>query len=138
MNDKKKKMIRDILRYYADLLALRRYRIYSRFKTEGEDKSLRDSLAIIHIDEDRKVLYLKLNVNAFNRMKKREIKRYLLHELLHSFFSELSIFFESTVDSAYADGRKRERLKKNFDKLEHRKINYLINLIFSFDTRLPK
>ena len=138
MNEKKKKKIRQILRYYANLLKLRQYRIYSRFKTEREDKALRGALAVIHIDEDRKVLYLKLNVCAFNRMKLREIKRYLLHELLHSFFSELSIFFESTVDAAYQDRRKRERLKREFDKLEHRKINYLIDLIFSFDARLPK
>ena len=133
MKESKKQAIRKILKYYARLLMLTEYKVYSRFKTVEEDREVKGNLALIHIDEERKVLYLKLNRHMFNRMKIREIKRYLLHELLHSFFGELSIFFESVVKESGFSNRRAKALINKFDALEHKKINYLINLMFSLE-----
>ncbi|MBD3379824.1 MAG: hypothetical protein GF408_05110 [Candidatus Omnitrophica bacterium] len=135
MKETKKQRIRKVLKYYARLLMLKDYRVYSRFKTAAEDPEVKGNMAVIHIDEDRKVLYLKLNRYLFNRMKMREVKRYILHELLHSLFGELSIFFESVVREGPYSDRKKKALVNKFDELEHRKINYLINLMLSLDGR---
>jgi hypothetical protein len=133
MKETKKQLIRKILKYYVNLLMLTEYKVYSRFKTVGEDPALKGNLALIRIDEGRKILYLRFNQYLFNRLKMREIKRYVMHELLHSFFGELSIFFESVVKEAGFSQHRKRTLVNKFDHLEHRKINYLINLMFSLE-----
>jgi hypothetical protein len=133
MKESKKQTIRKTLKYYVDLLMLKEYKVYSRFKTIGEDAELKGNFALIRIDEEKKVLYLKLNRHLFNRMKMREIKRYLMHELLHSFFGELSIFFEEVVNDFSVPEKRKKTLINKFDELEHKKINYLINLMFSLE-----
>lgn len=132
MTEQKKRAIRKIFKEYRDLLGLHEYRIYTRFKRIKEDKDLKDALAIIIIDNAKKILYLKLRPQDFHRMKLREIKRYLLHELLHSIFAELSAFFEHVLEQThFSEGRKRILLNK-FDEMEHKKINYLIPLMYRF------
>jgi len=138
MHEKKKKKIRKILKHYVNLLDLSNYHVRSSFKTIQKDKDLKGALAVVKIDDQNKVIYLKLSSSHFNKMKIREIKRYLLHELLHSFFSELSILFDKAVEEAQFSKRKSGGLASKFNELEHKKISYLIKLILRLDRHIAK
>lgn len=119
--------------HYVNILNLSDYRVYSTFKTAGKDKDLKDALAVVNIDDENKVIYIKLSAFDFIRMKIREIKRYILHELSHSFFSELSSLFDKIVEGARFSKRKSRGLINKFNEIEHKKINHIIKLILRLD-----
>lgn len=129
IREKKKKEIRKIIRHYKNLLALSDYRLISRFKTQREDEDMNHCYAVIQIDNERKNIYLKLNKADFARMRTGNIKRLCLHELLHSFFWELSELFDEVIGTHSFSQRKREALKRRFEEIEHRKINHLARVL---------
>ena len=129
IRDKKKREIRKIIRYYKNLLALSDYRLLSRFKTQGEDDDINDCYAVVQIDNDRKNIYLKLNRARLARMRMGNIKRLCLHELLHSFFWELSELFDDVIGNDSFSERKRGALKRRFEDIEHRKISHLVRVL---------
>lgn len=133
MHERKKKKIRKLLSHYVNILDLKDYRVYSTFRTAQEDKDLNRALAVVKINDENKVIYIKLSTFDFNKMKIREIKRYLLHELLHSFFSELSDLFDKVVEDAKFSRRKSSGLVSKFNELEHKKISHFIKLMLRLD-----
>lgn len=130
MTEAKKKRIRKIIKEYAGLLELENYHILSKFKTAAEDSELKNAFAIVAIDDQKKTIYIRLNSYEFNKMGIREIRRYILHELLHSFFSELSDFFDQVLKRANFSKAKAKVLRNKFDSLEHKKIYHLIRVMY--------
>ena len=135
IREKKKREIRKIIKYYKNLLALSDYRLLSRFKSQREDEDMNDCYAVIQIDNERKNIYLKLNKVDFARMRMGNIKRLCLHELLHSFFWELSELFDEVIGNDSFNQRKREALKRKFEDIEHRKIKHLVRVLTKLKSR---
>ena len=129
IREKKKREIRKIIRYYKNLLALSDYRLLSRFKNKREDKDMNDCYAVIQIDNEKKSIYLKLSKADFAKMRTGNIKRLCLHELLHSFFWELSELFDKVIGNDSFNQRKREALKQKFEDIEHRNISHLSRVL---------
>ncbi len=126
MTNKKKRKIRKLIQTYRKLLGLNNYRLLSRFVTAREDKEMKDAYAVVSINGREKRIYIKLNSFEFNRMKMQAIRKLILHELLHTFFSELNDLFEELLRMSPLQEKKKERLKKRSDEVEHQKISLLI------------
>jgi len=131
--ERKKKQIKNIIRDYKRLLNLGDYRITSRFKTTREDNDLRGCYALVHVDNPNRRIYLRFNTWDSIKMKGSELKKLVLHELLHSFFWELSELFNNTIDGSDISPRQKELLKERFDNTENRKIDQLINVIMKLE-----
>ena len=136
MRDRKKQEIRKLVARYKQLLFLNDYHVYTRFRPASEDKELKDAYAVVRIDEDRKCIYIKLNSYEFNRMKIRYIKQFILHELVHVFFGELGCVLNEALAKADEKGvssRTINRLRRNYDSVEHKKLNRLIRILLEMD-----
>ena len=136
--ERKKKEIKNMIRDYKRLLNLGEYRITSRFKTTHEDNDLRGCYALVHIDNPNKNIYLRFNIWDSIKMKRRELRRLVLHELLHSFFWELSDLFSATIDKCEITSRQKELLKEKYDNMENRKINQMINVLLKLRRQRTK
>lgn len=133
LRDKKKKSTKKVIKHYQRMLKLDDYRITSRFKTVGEDRDLKNQYAVVEIDNKNKTIYVKLNSIEWARMKGREMKRFILHELLHSFFWELSNLFDEVVINTRISLRKQGGYIRKFEEIEHRKINHLVRILSKLD-----
>jgi hypothetical protein len=131
--ERKKKQIKNMIRDYKSLLNLGEYRITSRFKTTREDNDLRGCYALVHVDNPNKSIYLRFNTWDSIKMNRSELKKLVLHELLHSFFWKLSDLFNDTTDKSYISLRQKELLKEKYDNMENRKIDQLINIIIKLE-----
>jgi hypothetical protein len=127
--ERKKKQIKELIRAYKKLLNLGDYRITSRFKTTREDNDLKGCYAIVDVDHANKNIYLRFNTWDSIKMNRSELRKLVLHELLHSFFWELSDLFSETLDKCDITARQKELLKEKYDNLENRKIDQLINVM---------
>jgi hypothetical protein len=133
MHERKKKLVRQLVRDFKHMLHLQGYRTVTRFKTASEDKDIKTAYAIVELDSSRKLIYIKFSSHDFNRMKMREIKRYVLHELLHSYFGELNELFDEALQiGKFSEAKRRSYLRK-FDQVEHTKINRLIKVMFMYE-----
>ena len=94
---------------------------------------MKDAYAVVEINNEDKIIYIKLNLCDFNRMKMKDIKQLALHELLHSFFWELSDLFDEVLKNAHFSKVKEKRLKTKFDELEHRRINHHLKILRRMD-----
>jgi len=131
--ERKKKQIKNLIRDYKRLLNLGEYRITSRFKTTREDNDLRGCYALVNVDNPNRNIYLRFNTWDSIKMSPCELKKLVLHELLHSFFWELSDLFSATIDKREITPRQKELSKEKYDKIENRKINQLINVIIKLE-----
>ncbi len=131
--ERKKKAIKDMVRDYKKLLNLGEYTITSRFKTTREDNDLRGCYALVLVDNPNKSIYLRFNTWDSIKMSRCELKKLVLHELLHSFFWKLSDLFNDTIDKSDISPRQKELLKEKYDNIENRKINQLINVIIKLE-----
>jgi len=129
IGERKKKEIKNMIRDYKRLLNLGEYTITSRFKTTREDNDLRGCYALVHMDNPNKNIYLRFNTWDSIKMGRRELRRLVLHELLHSFFWGLSELFGATIDRCEITSRQKELLREKYDNMENRKINQLINVM---------
>lgn len=136
--DKKKKEIKNMIRDYKRLLNLGEYRITSRFKTTREDDDLRGCYALVYVDNPNKNIYLRFSIWDSIKMNRRELRKLVLHELLHSFFWELSDLFSATIDKRKITPRKKELLKDKYDNMENRKIGQLIKIITKLERQRAK
>jgi len=131
--ERKKKQIKNLIRDYKRLLNLGEYRITSRFKTTREDNDLKGCYALVNVDNPNRNIYLRFNTWDSIKMNRCELKKLVLHELLHSFFWELSDLFSATIDRREITHRQKELSKEKYDKIENRKINQLINVIIKLE-----
>jgi len=136
--EKKKKEIKNIIRDYKRLLNLHEYRITSRFKTTREDNDLRGCYALVYVDNPNRNIYLRFNTWDSIKMNGKRLRKLVLHELLHSFFWELSDLFSATMDRFEITPRQKELLREKYDNIENRKINQLINVMLSWKDRSKK
>lgn len=136
--DKKKKEIKNMIRDYKRLLNLGEYRITSRFKTTREDDDLRGCYALVYVDNPNKNIYLRFSIWDSIKMNRSELRKLVLHELLHSFFWELSDLFSTTIDKRKITPRKKELLKDKYDNMENRKIGQLIKIITKLERQRAK
>jgi len=135
---RKKREIKDMIRDYKRLLNLGEYRITSRFKTTREDNDLRGCYALVLVDNQNKNIYLRFNTWDSIKMCRRDLRKLVLHELLHSFFWELSDLFNATTDKCDIAPRRKELLKQKYDNMENRKINQLINVVTKLERHRAK
>ena len=133
MHERKKKLVRKVVQDFKRMLKLGDYRTTTRFKTARDDKEIKSAYAVVEIDNANKIIYIKFSAFDFNRMKMREIKRFVLHELLHSYFGELNSLFEEVLLKGKFSEAKRRSYVNKFDTIEHRKINQLIKIMFTCD-----
>jgi len=136
--ERKKKQIKNMIRDYKRLLNLGEYRITSRFKTTREDNDLRGCYALVQVDNPNKNIYLRFNTWDSIKMNRSELRKLVLHELLHSFFWELSDLFSGTIDKCDITHRQKELLKEKYDNIENRKINQLINVMVKLERHRPR
>jgi len=136
--ERKKKQIKNMVRDYKRLLNLGDYRITSRFKTTREDNDLRGCYALVLVDNPNKNIYLRFNTWDSIKMNRSELRKLVLHELLHSFFWELSDLFNGTIDKCGITHRQKELLKEKYDNMENRKINQLINVVTKLERHRAK
>ena len=129
IRERKRKEIKNMIRDYKKLLNLGEYRITSRFKTTREDNDLRGCYALVHVDNPNKNIYLRFNTWDSIKMGLRELRKLVLHELLHSFFWQLSDLFGDTIDKCDITPRRKELLKDRYDNIENRKIGQLIKIM---------
>jgi len=129
IRERKRKEIKKMIRDYKKLLNLGEYRITSRFKTTREDNDLRGCYALVQVDNPNKNIYLRFNTWDSIKMGRRELRKLVLHELLHSFFWQLSDLFGDTIDKGDITPRRKELLKDRYDNIENRKIGQLIKII---------
>ncbi|MBA7474821.1 hypothetical protein ES707_10179 [subsurface metagenome] len=127
-------MIRD----YKRLLNLGEYRITSRFKTTREDNDLKGCYALVYVDNPNKNIYLRFSTWDSIKMNRRELRKLVLHELLHSFFWELSDLFSATIDKCKITHRQKELLKDKYDNMENRKIGQLRKIIIKLERQRAK
>jgi hypothetical protein len=133
VHERKKKLVRRLVREFKHMLHLQGYKTVTRFKTGREDKDIQTAYAIVELDSVKKSIYIKFSSYDFNRMKMREIKRYVLHELLHSYFNELNELFEEALSRGHFSEAKRRSYLRKFDQIEHLKINRLIRVMFMYE-----
>jgi len=133
IGERKRKEIKNMIRDYKRLLNLGEYRITSRFKTTREDNDLRGCYALVLVDNQNKNIYLRFNTWDSIKMCRRDLRKLVLHELLHSFFWELSDLFYSTMDRLGIAPGKIKILGERFDNIENRKIDQLINVILRLE-----
>jgi len=138
IGERKRKEIKNMIRDYKRLLNLGEYRITSRFKTTREDNDLRGCYALVHVDNLNKNIYLRFNTWDSIKMNRGELKKLVLHELLHSFFWKLSELFNGTIDKCDTTARQKELLKDKYDNIENRKIDQLINVIIKLERHRTK
>jgi len=131
--EKRKREIRDMIRDYKKLLDLREYRTTSRFKTTHEDNDLRGCYALVDVDNPNKKIYLRFNRWDSMKMGKKELRKVVLHELLHSFFWELSDLFNYSIDKGKITDRQKELLKEKYENIENRKIDQLTKVVIKLD-----
>jgi len=136
--ERKKNQIKNMIRDYKRLLNLGEYRITSRFKTTREDNDLRGCYALVHMDNPNKSIYLRFNTWDSIKMNRRELKKLVLHELLHSFFWKLSELFNDRIDKWGITPRQKELLKEKYDNIENRNIDQLINIIIKLERNRAK
>ena len=138
IGERKKKEIKKMIRDYKRLLNLGEYTITSRFKTTREDNDLRGCYALVYVDNPNKNIYLRFNVWDSIKMNPRELRKLVLHELLHSFFWELSDLFSATIDKFKITHRQKELLKERYDNMENRKIGQLIKIMIKLERQKAK
>lgn len=138
IGERKKKEIKNVIRDYKRLLNLGEYRITSRFKTTREDNDLKGCYALVYMDNSNRNIYLRFNVWDSIKMNQRELRKLVLHELLHSFFWELSDLFSATLDKFEITTRRKELLKDKYDNIENRKIGQLIKIIIKLERQRAK
>lgn len=138
IGERKRKEIKKMIRDYKRLLNLGEYTITSRFKTTREDNDLRGCYALVYVDNPNKNIYLRFNVWDSIKMNRRELRKLVLHELLHSFFWELSDLFSATIDKFKITHRQKELLKERYDNMENRKIGQLIKFIIKLERQRAK
>jgi len=136
--DKKKREIKNMIRDYKRLLNLGEYRITSRFKTTREDDDLRGCYALVYVDNPNKNIYLRFSIWDSIKMNRRELRNLVHHELLHSFFWELSDLFSDTIDKRKITPRQKELLKEKYDNIENRRIDQLIKIIIKLEKQRAK
>jgi len=136
--EKKKKDIKNIIRDYKRLLNLHEYRITSRFKTTREDNDLRGCYALVYVDNPNRNIYLRFNTWDSIKMNGRRLRKLVLHELLHSFFWELSDLFSATIDKCEITSRQKWLLREKYDNMENRKINQLIHVVAKLERQRTK
>lgn len=136
--EKKKREIKNMIRDYKRLLNLGEYRITSRFKTTREDNDLKGCYALVYVDNPNKNIYLRFSTWDSIKMNRRELRKLVLHELLHSFFWELSDLFSATIDKFEITHRQKELLKDKYDNMENRKIGQLRNIIIKLERQRAK
>jgi len=136
--EKKKKEIKNMIRDYKRLLNLGEYRITSRFKTTREDNDLRGCYALVHVDNANRNIYLRFSIWDSIKMNRKGLRNLVLHELLHSFFWELSDLFSATIDKCEITPRQKELLKDKYDNMENRKIGRLIKIIIKLERQRAK
>ncbi|NIN93133.1 hypothetical protein GTO36_09190 [bacterium] len=90
------------------------------------------------MDNPNKNIYLRFNVWDSIKMNRRELRKLVLHELLHSFFWELSELFSTTIDKFKITHRQKELLKERYDNMENRKIGHLIKFIIKLERQRAK
>ena len=134
----KKKEIKSMIRDYKRLLNLGEYRITSRFKTTREDNDLKGCYALVYVDNPNKNIYLRFSTWDSIKMNRRELRKLVLHELLHSFFWELSDLFSATIDKCKITHRQKELLKDKYDNMENRKIGQLRKIIIKLERQRAK
>jgi len=138
IGERKKNEIKNMIRDYKRLLNLGEYRITSRFKTTREDNDLRGCYALVRVDNQNKNIYLRFNTWDSIKMCRRDLRKLVLHELLHSFFWELNDLFGGTVDRWKISHRQKELLKQKYDNMENRKINQLISVVAKLERQRAK
>lgn len=138
IRERKRKEIKNMIRDYKKLLNLGEYRITSRFKTTREDNDLRGCYALVQVDNPNKNIYLRFNTWDSIKMGRRELRKLVLHELLHSFFWQLSDLFGDTIDKHKITHRQKELLKEKYDNIENRKIGQLIKIIIKLEKQRAK
>jgi len=138
IGERKKKEIKNMIRDYKRLLNLGEYTITSRFKTTREDNDLRGCYALVYVDNPNKNIYLRFSIWDSIKMNQRELRKLVLHELLHSFFWELSDLFSDTIDKYKITPRRKELLKNKYDNMENRKIGQLIKIIMKLERQRAK
>jgi len=136
--EKKKREIKNMIKDYKRLLNLGEYRITSRFKTTREDNDLKGCYALVYVDNPNKNIYLRFSTWDSIKMNRRELRKLVLHELLHSFFWELSDLFSATIDKCKITHRQKELLKDKYDNIENRKIGQLIKIIIKLERQRAK
>ena len=136
--EKKKGEIKNMIRDYKKLLNLGEYRITSRFKTTREDNDLKGCYALVYVDNPNKNIYLRFSTWDSIKMNRRELRKLVLHELLHSFFWELSDLFSATIDKCKITHRQKELLKDKYDNMENRKIGQLRKIIIKLERQRAK
>jgi len=138
IGERKRNEIKNMIRDYKRLLNLGEYRITSRFKTTREDNDLRGCYALVRVDNQNKNIYLRFNTWDSIKMCRRDLRKLVLHELLHSFFWELSDLFGGTIDRWKISHRQKELLKQKYDNMENRKINQLISVVTKLERQRAK
>ena len=138
IRERKRKEIKNMIRDYKKLLNLGEYRITSRFKTTREDNDLRGCYALVQVDNPNKNIYLRFNTWDSIKMGRRELRKLVLHELLHSFFWQLSDLFGDTIDKGDITPRQKELLNDRYDNIENRKIGQLIKIITKLERQRAK
>lgn len=136
--EKKKREIKNMIKDYKRLLNLGEYRITSRFKTTREDNDLKGCYALVYVDNPNKNIYLRFSTWDSIKMNRRELRKLVLHELLHSFFWELSDLFSATIDKCKITHRQKELLKNKYDNMENRKIGQLRKIIIKLERQRAK
>lgn len=133
MHERKKRLVRKLVQDFKRMLKLQGYRTTTRFKTAREDKDIKSAYAIVEIDNACKTIYIRFSSFDFNRMKIREIKRYVMHELLHSYFGELNELLVEVLERGNFTEAKKRSFTSKFDRIEHQKISHLIRVMFTVD-----
>jgi hypothetical protein len=129
ISEKKKRKLRRTIESVRRQLGLEDYRLTARFNIASVDKDLKNNYAVVHVDDDRKTIYLKLNETICRSMSPGWLRRLALHELLHSFFWELDNLFEEVLAKGEFTEFRKEVYRNRFMEIEHKKIYRLVRVL---------
>ena len=116
------RVVRRIVRGYQHLLGLDGYRIRTRFASSRDDATLRHSYAWVYVHPAQRLISVTFHRHSLAKMGPTELRRLILHELLHCFYWELDDLFDQVLDASKFPSRRKRVLRKAFARIEHRRI----------------
>lgn len=131
---KKRQVIRQIIGEAVRHLGLSEYTIISRIRNAKENRELEDCEALMQVNHTKRTILIHFNSGVLSQMTRAQLRGLVVHELLHSYFWEMSDLFDNVLEKSDLPARRKAQLKNRFERLEHGKIAKLSrvhrNLLF--------
>lgn len=131
----KKQEILKLIKKYKHLLGFKDYRLSIQFVKASEDRDLIGNHGIMSMSSVGKNIYIRLSEIDCKRMQLIQLKRLIIHELLHGFFWDISNLFDKVVDKNVQSAGRNKMFKRRFDIIEENNVNHLVEAFIRIEKK---